>query len=119
MISVHDFQHSGRIFFQGLDIYGKQIEVSWLRRRMGMVTSTPTVLPYSIFDNIAFALRLEGLSDFGQVHLTVQELSAAGGPVGSGGTSIGRSSPAFNQRAATTVVSGESAGLVPGGLVVG
>ncbi|HSI38988.1 MAG TPA: phosphate ABC transporter ATP-binding protein PstB [Xanthobacteraceae bacterium] len=53
----------GRILFDGVDILTKQIDSTVLRSRVGMVFQKPTPFPMSIYDNIAFGVRLhESLS---------------------------------------------------------
>ncbi len=58
-----DFKHSGRILLDGEDIYGSDNDVARLRRRVGMVYAVPVPLPWSIYDNLAYALRLAGIRD--------------------------------------------------------
>ncbi len=50
----------GLVQFHGQDIYGKDIEVTDLRRRIGMVFQKANPFPMSIFDNIAYGPRLHG-----------------------------------------------------------
>jgi len=50
----------GEILLGGKNIYDADVSVTELRRRIGMVFDVPTPLPMSIFDNIAFGLRLKG-----------------------------------------------------------
>jgi phosphate transport system ATP-binding protein len=50
--------HTGAIFLDGKDIYDPKVDVTQLRRRVGMVFDLPTPLPMSIFDNIAYGPRL-------------------------------------------------------------
>ena len=49
---------NGDIYFQGKDIFSKDIDVNMLRRKIGMVFQKPTPFPMTIFDNIALALKL-------------------------------------------------------------
>ncbi|MGM0520973.1 MAG: phosphate ABC transporter ATP-binding protein PstB [Pseudomonadota bacterium] len=60
---LHDLNesatHSGRIAFEGEDIYADDMQVSELRRRIGMVFQTPNPFPMSIYENVAFGLRLQ------------------------------------------------------------
>lgn len=51
----------GKIFLDGVDIYSPEVDVSELRRRMGMVFQKPNPLPFSIFDNVAYGPRLQGI----------------------------------------------------------
>ncbi len=51
---------SGSIRLEGQDIHGPEVEVAELRRRVGMVFQAPNPFPMSIYDNVAFGLRLQG-----------------------------------------------------------
>lgn len=51
----------GEILLDGKNIYDQDINVTELRRRVGMVFDVPTPLPMSIFDNIAYGPRLGGM----------------------------------------------------------
>lgn len=53
-------QLSGHIFFHGKDILDPQTDVIELRRKIGMVFSRPVPLPLSVYENIAYGLRLAG-----------------------------------------------------------
>jgi phosphate transport system ATP-binding protein len=51
-------RHTGAIFLDGIDIYDPKVDLTQLRRRIGMVFDLPTALPMSIFDNVAYGPRL-------------------------------------------------------------
>jgi phosphate transport system ATP-binding protein len=51
----------GRIEFDGQDINDKAVDVIELRRRVGMVFQKPTPFPKSIFENVAYGLRIAGI----------------------------------------------------------
>jgi len=53
----------GRILLDGRDINAADVDVVELRRRVGMVFQKPNPFPKSIFDNIAYGLRINGLRD--------------------------------------------------------
>lgn len=55
------FTHRGKIVREGKDIYDRETDVARLRRKVGMVYATPTPLPWSIYDNLAYGLRLAGI----------------------------------------------------------
>lgn len=61
---MHDLypknRYEGQILFQGRDILAKDTDHIHLRSRIGMVFQKPTPFPMSIFDNIAYGLRLKG-----------------------------------------------------------
>jgi phosphate transport system ATP-binding protein len=50
----------GSVRIDGQDIYGPEVNVVELRRKLGMVFATPVPLPRSIFENIVFGARLAG-----------------------------------------------------------
>jgi len=52
--------HTGAILLDETDIYHPKIDLTRLRRRIGMVFDLPTPLPMSIFDNIAYGPKLSG-----------------------------------------------------------
>jgi phosphate transport system ATP-binding protein len=53
----------GTILLDGHDIHAPDVDVVELRRRVGMVFQKPNPFPKSIFDNIAYGLRINGLKD--------------------------------------------------------
>lgn len=54
---------SGRILIDGQDIYASEVNVTSLRRRVGMVFALPLPLPGTIRDNITYGPRLAGMHD--------------------------------------------------------
>jgi phosphate transport system ATP-binding protein len=50
----------GEVLIGGKDILGQAVDVAELRYRVGMVFQKPTPFPMSVFDNVAFGLRLAG-----------------------------------------------------------
>jgi phosphate transport system ATP-binding protein len=53
----------GSINLHGEDIYGKGVDVAELRRKIGMVFQKPNPFPKSIYENVAYGLRLQGVKD--------------------------------------------------------
>ena len=53
----------GKITYHGHDLYGSSVDPVEVRRRIGMVFQRPNPFPKSIFDNVAFGLRLHGMKD--------------------------------------------------------
>ena len=51
----------GRVSIGGRDIYGADVDVVELRRRVGMVFQKSNPFPKSIFDNVAYGLRINGM----------------------------------------------------------
>jgi phosphate transport system ATP-binding protein len=52
----------GQIMLEGEDIYDRRVDVSSLRRRIGMVFQKPNPFPKSIYENVAYGLRIQGLN---------------------------------------------------------
>ncbi len=53
---------TGQVLMHGQSVLGKNVDVVDIRRRVGLVFSVPTPLPLSIYDNLAFGPRLNGIS---------------------------------------------------------
>jgi phosphate transport system ATP-binding protein len=54
---------SGKIFVDGEDIYDPGIEVTHIRKKMGLLSQRPQALPMSIYDNVAYGPRIHGYRD--------------------------------------------------------
>jgi len=52
----------GAIRLHGQDIYARNVDVADLRRRIGMVFQKPNPFPKSIYENVAYGLRLQGIN---------------------------------------------------------
>jgi len=50
----------GEVLFQGADLYSPDVDAVEVRRRIGMVFQKPNPFPKSIFDNVAFGLKING-----------------------------------------------------------
>ena len=53
----------GQILMDGQNIYDPKIDVAELRRQVGMVFQKPNPFPKSIYENVAYGLRLQGVKD--------------------------------------------------------
>jgi phosphate transport system ATP-binding protein len=53
----------GKLLYHGIDIYGSNVDPIEVRRRIGMVFQRPNPFPKSIYDNVAFGLRVLGMKD--------------------------------------------------------
>lgn len=60
---IPTFRHDGSVILDGEDIYNPDIDVVDLRKRVGMVFQKPNPFPKSIFDNVAYGLRVHGMDD--------------------------------------------------------
>ena len=64
--------------FEGKNIYDKKVDVVDVRRRIGMVFQKPNPFPKSIFENVAYGLRVQGMSNKTEIeHRVVDALKRA------------------------------------------
>lgn len=54
---------TGQTLIDGVNVYDKAINVDDLRKKVGMVFQKPNPFPKSIFENVAYGLRIDGISD--------------------------------------------------------
>ncbi len=54
----------GQVLYQGEDMYSPRVDPVELRSRIGMVFQKPNPFPKSIFDNVAFGLKVNGINDY-------------------------------------------------------
>lgn len=54
---------SGKVLVDGEDIYDPKVEVTHLRKKMGLLSQRPQVLPVSIYENVAYGPRIHGIKD--------------------------------------------------------
>ena len=64
---------TGQILIDGNDIYDKSVDVDVLRRNVGMVFQRPNPFPKSIFENVAYGLRVNGVKDKAFIQQRVEE----------------------------------------------
>jgi phosphate transport system ATP-binding protein len=60
---IPSFKTEGRILYHDVDLQGKNIDPVGVRRRIGMVFQRPNPFPKSIYENVAYGLRILGLTD--------------------------------------------------------
>lgn len=60
---IDTFKHDGTVLLDGKDIYDHKVDVVDLRKKIGMVFQKPNPFPKSIFDNVAYGLRIHGISN--------------------------------------------------------
>lgn len=63
----------GECLVGGQDIYGKGVQVDQLRKTVGMVFQKPNPFPKSIFENVAYGLRVNGIRDKKIIKQRVEE----------------------------------------------
>jgi phosphate transport system ATP-binding protein len=64
---------NGEIVIDGENIYGKKVEVTHIRKKMGLLSQRPTPLPMSIFDNITFGCKIHGVRNKKQLKRIVED----------------------------------------------
>ena len=64
---------TGECLVDGNDIYGKGVNVDELRKNVGMVFQKPNPFPKSIFENVAYGLRVNGVRDKAFIRQRVEE----------------------------------------------
>lgn len=60
---IEGFRMEGKIKINGDNIYKKKINVEVLRKEIGMVFQKPNPFPKSIFENVAYGLKIQGITD--------------------------------------------------------
>ncbi len=73
---IHDLypdnRYKGKIIFQGKNILDKT-DIIELRSKIGMIFQKPTVFPMSIFDNVAYGLKIKGIRNKSELQHRVEK----------------------------------------------
>ncbi len=59
---IEGFRLEGKILLDNKDIYRKKVQVDELRKKVGMVFQKPNPFPKSIFENVVYGLRIQGIN---------------------------------------------------------
>ena len=70
---IPDTRLTGEVLIDGQDIYKKGVPVDELRKNVGMVFQRPNPFPKSIFENVAYGLRVNGVTDSAFIRRRVEE----------------------------------------------
>jgi phosphate transport system ATP-binding protein len=70
---IDNVRIEGDVNIAGHDIYGPDVDVIELRKRVGMVFQKSNPFPKSIYDNVAYGLRLQGVRDRAALDGAVEE----------------------------------------------
>jgi tungstate transport system ATP-binding protein len=73
LLDLLDTPYAGDIYFDGLKVTGAAVNMMEARRRMAMVFQKPVVFNASVYDNIAYPLKVRGFAD-GAIRPRVEEL---------------------------------------------
>jgi len=60
---IEDFKMEGKIKIDDTNIYKNKIQLEQLRKQVGMVFQKPNPFPKSIFENVAYGLKIQGIKD--------------------------------------------------------
>ena len=60
---IDSFKIEGNVFLEGQNIYDKKVRVDELRKNVGMVFQKPNPFPKSIYENVAYGLKIQGIND--------------------------------------------------------
>ena len=75
---IESFKMEGEILIDNEDIYDSKIKVEELRKKVGMVFQKPNPFPKSIYENVVYGLRIQGINDKkyldGVVEKTLQQV---------------------------------------------
>ena len=69
---IDGFRKEGEIVIDGENIYSKKVKVEELRKKVGMVFQKPNPFPKSIFENVAYGLKIQGIKDKFFIQETVE-----------------------------------------------
>ena len=70
---IESFKKTGDILIDGYDIYDKKVRVEDLRKRVGMVFQKPNPFPKSIYENVVYGLRIQGIKDKSKLDVVVED----------------------------------------------
>ena len=60
---IDSFKIEGEVFMEGQNIYDKKVRVDELRKNIGMVFQKPNPFPKSIYENVSYGLKIQGIKD--------------------------------------------------------
>jgi phosphate transport system ATP-binding protein len=64
---VNGVRIEGDVLYDGVNIYGKEVDVVEIRKRIGMLFQKPNPFPMSIYDNVAYGPRIHGMKNVDQI----------------------------------------------------
>ena len=70
---IENINITGEIMFEGQDIYSSKMDLVELRKNVGMVFQQPTPFPFSVYDNVAYGLKIAGVKDKELIDRRVEE----------------------------------------------
>lgn len=70
---IPSFHYDGEITYKGADLYSSKSDPIEIRRQIGMVFQRPNPFPKSIYNNIAYGLKIFGVKEKGKLDTIVEE----------------------------------------------
>ena len=70
---IENTRVEGSVRLKGQEIFSPEINVSDLRQRVGMVFQKPNPFPKSIYENVAYGLRIQGINNKSTLNVTIEE----------------------------------------------
>src|SRR5690606_22905034 len=70
---IENFRKEGKVWINGKEIYDRSVRVEDLRRKVGMVFQNPNPFPKSIYENVAYGLRIHGVDDKREINERVEK----------------------------------------------
>jgi phosphate transport system ATP-binding protein len=70
---IETFRKKGKILINGEEIYDKKVRVEDLRRKVGMVFQKPNPFPKTIYENVAYGLKIHGITDKREINERVEK----------------------------------------------
>jgi len=71
--NVEGIKVSGQVLVDGEDIFSPETDVTNIRKKMGLLSQKPSPLPMSIYENVAYGLRIHGMSGKEKLDRIVKE----------------------------------------------
>jgi phosphate transport system ATP-binding protein len=70
---IEDFRKTGNIYIDDQEIYSGTIRIEDLRKKVGMVFQKPNPFPKTIFENVVYGLKIQGVRDKNVLQETVEK----------------------------------------------
>jgi phosphate transport system ATP-binding protein len=69
---VDDVKVTGKVYVDDINIFDDEVDVTNLRKRLGLIAQMPSPLPMSIYDNVAYGPRIHGAKNGKELDQTVE-----------------------------------------------
>lgn len=69
---INGVTSSGKVLVDGVNIFDEGIDITDLRKRIGLIAQTPNPLPMSIYENIAYGPKIHGVKEGKELDQTIE-----------------------------------------------